>query len=54
MMSLVNDLLKFQIALLHSYSVIFVEKKYENRLHAKASHIFSTKNNSVFVFEIDI
>ena len=40
-MSLVNDRVKFQMAILQ-YCI------------AKDSHIFSTKNNSVFAFEVDI
>ena len=42
----VNDSLKFQMAILqiHCY---FLLKKREN-------HTFSTKNNSVFAFEVDI
>ena len=54
-MSLINDLLKFQMAILqiHCY---FLLKKCENPLHciAKDSHIFSTKNNSVFAFVVGI
>ena len=57
--SLVNVSLKFQTLILqiHSY---FLLKKCENPLHvrilctAKDSHIFSTKNNSVFVTLADI
>ena len=48
-MLLVNDLLKFQMAIIqiHCY---FLLKKCENPLQCitKDSHIFSTKNNSVF------
>ena len=52
-MSLVNDSLKFQMAILqiHCY---FLLKKCENLCFAKDSHIFSTKNNSVFVTIADI
>ena len=62
-MSLVNVSLKFQTLILqiHCY---FLLKKCENPLHckgfvrilctAKDSHIFSTKNNSVFVTFADI
>ena len=53
-MSLVNDLLKFQMAIvqIHCY---FLLKKCENPfINAKDSHIFSIKNNSVFAFEVDI
>ena len=53
--SLVNVSLKFQTLILqiHCY---FLLKKCENPLHctAKDSHIFSTKNNSVFVTLADI
>ena len=54
-MSLVNNSLKFQIQY-YKYTVIFLLIKCENPLHciAKDSHIFSTKNNSVFAFEVDI
>ena len=58
MMSLVNDSLKFQMAILqiHCY---FLLKKCENPAKdcenpAKDSHIFATKNDSVFPFEVDI
>ena len=51
--SLVNNLLKYQTAILqiHCY---FLLKKCKNPLHctAKDSRIFSTKNNSVFAFEV--
>ena len=60
-MALVNDLLKFQMAILqiHCY---FLLKKCDNPLNAKDYHIyiakdyhiFSTKNDSVFAFEVDI
>ena len=41
-MSIVNDSLKFQMAILQIHCI------------AKDSHIFSTKNNSVFAFEVGI
>ena len=45
--------LKFQMAILqiHCY---FLLKNVRILCNAKDSHIFSTKNNSVFAFEIDI
>ena len=51
--SLVNDSLKFQMAILqiHCY---FLLKKCENPLHCKGFSHLSTKNNSVFAFEVDI
>ena len=51
--SLVNVLLEFQTLILqiHCY---FLLKKCENLCTAKDSHIFSTKNNSVFVTLADI
>ena len=49
-MSLVNDSLKFQMAILQIHCYFFVEKC-EN---AKDSHMFSTKNRSVFAFEVHI
>ena len=66
MMPLVNDSLKFQMAILQIHCHLLL-KKCENALHckgfsknvrilciAKDSHIFSTKNNSVFALEVDI
>ena len=54
-MSLVNDSLKFQFAILqiHGYFLLI---KCENPLHciAKDSHIFSTKNSSVFAHVVGI
>ena len=58
---LFNDSLKFQMAILQIHCN-FLLKKCENPLHcnvrilciAKDSHIFSTKNNSAFAFEVDI
>ena len=60
MMSLVNDLLKFQMAILriHCYfllknvRILCIAKRI--LCIAKDSHIFSTNNNSVFAFEVDI
>ena len=57
-MSLVNVSLKFKILILQIHCS-FLLKKCENPLHckgfsAKDSHIFSTKNNSVFVTLADI
>ena len=50
-MSLLNDSLKFQMAILqiHCY---FLLTKCENPL--QASHIFSTKINSVFAYVVGI
>ena len=54
MTSLVNVLLKFQTLILQIHCH-FLLKKCENPLHtAKDSHIFSTKNISVFVTLADI
>ena len=52
-MSLVSDSLKFQMAILqiHCY---FLLKNVRILCIAKDSHIFSTKNRSVFAFEVDI
>ena len=52
-MSLVNDLLKFQMAILQIH-LFFVEKNVRILCTAKDSHIFLTKNNSVFVTLADI
>ena len=51
--SLVNDLLKFQMALLqiHCY---FLLKNVRILCIAIDSHIFSTKNNSVFAYVVGI
>ena len=53
MMSLVNDSLKFQTLILQIHCYFFVEKM-KILCTAKDSHIFSTKNNSVFVTLADI
>ena len=51
-MSLANDLLKFQMAiLLHCY---FLLKECKNLLHCKGFSHFFNKNNSVFAFEVNI
>ena len=44
-MSLVNDSLKFQMAILQIHVHCYL------LLNAKDSHIFSTKNNSVFILK---
>ena len=48
-MSLVNDSLKFQIAISQINCYFLLKKKCENPLYCN----FSTKHNSVFAFEID-
>ena len=48
MMLLVDDSLKFQMAILQIHCYLLL-KKYENPFH-----ILSTKNNSVFAFKVDI
>ena len=48
-MLLVNGSLKFQIAIFTNTLLFFQQK-----ITKKDSHIFSTKNNSVFAFEVDI
>ena len=52
-MSLVNDSLKFQMAILqiHCY---FLCKKCENPLHCKGFSHFINKNNSVFAYDVGI
>ena len=59
MMSLVNDLLKFQMAILQIHCYFLLKKcenplQCENPLHCKRFSNFSTKNNSVFVTLADI
>ena len=49
-MPLVNDSLKFQMAILQMHCYFL----YKYTVIAKDSNIFSTKNNSVFAFEVDI
>ena len=51
--SLVNNLLKFQTRILQIHHYFFVEKNVRKCM-AKDSQIFSTKNNGVFAFEVDI
>ena len=52
-MLLVNDSLKLQMAILQKH-YYFLLKKCENPCMAKDSHIFSTKNNSVFAYVVGI
>ena len=70
MMLLVNNLLKFQMAILqihcyfllikcenplqYKYTVIFCRKNVRILCIAKDSHILSTKNNSVFAYVVGI
>ena len=44
------------MAILQIHRFFFLLKKCDTPLHnvVKDSHIFSTKNNSVFAFEVDI
>ena len=51
-MSLVNDLLKFQMVILQIHCYFLLTKC--EMCNAKDAHILSTKNNSVFAFEVDI
>ena len=52
--SLVNVSLKFQTLILQIHCYFFVEKNVRILCTAKNSHIFSTKNNGVFVTLADI
>ena len=51
-MSLVNDLLKFQMVILQIHCYFLLTKC--EMCNAKDAHILSTKNNSVFAFVVDI
>ena len=55
-MSLVNDLLKISNSnITNTCALLFLLKECENPLQiAKDSHNLSTKNNSVFAFEVNI
>ena len=54
-MLLVNSALKFQMAILQTHCYILL-KKCQNpaKDSAKDSHIYSTRNKSVFAFEVNI
>ena len=53
-MSLVNDLLKFQMAILQIHCYFFFLIKCENPLHCKGFSHFINKNNSVFAKVVGI
>ena len=53
-MSLVNDSLKFQRVILQIHCYFLLKKCERILCNAKDSHIFSTKNNSVFANVVSI
>ena len=53
-MSLVNDYLKFQMAILQIHCYYFNEKKSENLLHCKEFSHFFNKKYSVFSIVVNI